>query len=122
SFLNPLHPVPRIKGLKPGRKWRMEVVDPLADVVQPALQAVQQRFIPGQAPLKLNLPTGPKYLNAEVLTGTAKVSYNHQEYDCHVIEYRGENEVFRTYVRISDGWVLRQESKAFDQRIVMQRP
>ena len=50
------------------------------------------------------------------------VPYNRQDYECRVIEYRGENETLRTYVRISDGWVLRQESKAFDQRIVMQRP
>ena len=85
------------------------------------VEAIQKRFLPGKAPLKLNLPSGPKYLNAEVLADTARITYNQQEYDCHIIEYRGENETFRTYVRISDGWVLRQESKTFDQRIVMQR-
>ncbi len=127
AFLNPLHPVPRIKGLKPGRKWRMEVIDPLAGVVEPAMQAIQQKAIqqnllPFNKPIKLNLPSGPKYLDAEVLTETAQIPYNHQNYECRIIEYRGKDEVLRTYVRISDGWVLRQESKAFGERIVLQRP
>ena len=121
TFLNPLHPVPRIKGLKPGRKWRMELVDPLAGVVEPALLAIQEQFRPGKNPIKFTLPAAPKYLDAEVLTETAPVFYNAKEHECFVIEYRGQDEVLRTYVRVSDGWVLRQESRAFGELIVLQR-
>lgn len=122
SFLNPLHPVPRVKGLRPGRQWRMQVVNPLGDTVGPAMQAIQERLTPGKQGLKLSLPTGPKFLNAEVLTETAKVRYNGKDHECRIIEYRSENETYRTFVRVGDGWVLRQESQALGERIVMQRP
>jgi hypothetical protein len=121
TFLNPLHPVPRIKGLTPGRRWRMQVVNPLADAVEPSLRAIQQRVLPGSAPVKLNLASGPKYLNAEVLPNPVTLPYNGKDHECFVIEYRGDNEVLRTYVRVADGLVLRQESEAMGEKFVLQR-
>jgi hypothetical protein len=120
-FLNPLHPVPRVKGLQPGRRWRMPVVDPMADLIGPILEAGKQKLPLGIQMPKVELPAGPKSLDAEVLTETAEITWNSRTHECYIIEYRGENEKLRTYVRKSDGLVLRQESEAFGTRFYMQR-
>src|SRR5262249_31316039 len=31
QILNPLHPVPKVRGLHPGRRWRMPLLDPMED-------------------------------------------------------------------------------------------
>ncbi len=115
SVLNPMQPVPRIKGLKPGRRWRMPLVNPLGDVIEPALEAVMEKKV------NLKLPSGPKFLDAEVLNETTEITINGEKFPCRIIEYRGEGQPARTYVRISDGAVLRQEAYLNGEKIVMER-
>lgn len=123
SILNPMHPVPRIKGLQPGRTWRQPIINPIGDAIQPAMTAIFQKL--GAKAPALKLPSGPEYVDAEVLTATKVVNVNQIDYECRVIEYRSpqgaSEEPARTFVRISDGAVLRQEAQSMGQRIVLQR-
>src|SRR5258707_903491 len=80
SILNPMHPVPKITGLRPGRRWQMPVLNPLGDVVQPAINAILANK--GLKEVKLNLFTESKFVNAEVLTETAMIPYEEKEYLC----------------------------------------
>lgn len=122
SVLSPMHPVPKIKGLKPGRRWRMPLINPLGDVIEPSLQAVWAKLQPGKK-FPIKLPQGPAYVDAEVLDETAEIVVNHVSHTCRIIEYRteGESRPARTYVRISDDAVLRQEAYAMGEKIVLQR-
>ncbi len=119
SVLNPMHPVPRIKGLRPGRRWRMPILNPLGDAVEPALKAAFQSF--DVKPPQLKLPSGPKFLDAEVLSETATIKLDDKEYPCRIIEYRGDERPSRTYVRISDGAVMIQEAYALGEQITLRR-
>jgi hypothetical protein len=110
TVLNPLHPVNRITGLQMGQQWRMPLVDPLADAVR-----AQVGDLPG-------FKSGPKFLNATVLDKPQSLKYEGRPVDCLVIEYRGDDELAaKTWVRESDGLVLRQEAAGFGDRVILQR-
>jgi hypothetical protein len=116
TVLNPLHPVNRIAGLRPGQHWRMPLVDPLAD----AVAAQVARDLPAFKPT-------PRFLNAQVLAEPQILMYEGREVPCLVIEYHGDDDLAaRTFVRQSDGLVLRQEAMqksvtgAYD-RVILQR-
>ncbi len=53
----------------------------------------------------------PDSLEAGVLENPEELIWNGASTMCLVIEYRGKNEVARTFVRESDGLVIRQEMK-----------
>jgi hypothetical protein len=122
NILNPLHPVSRIK-VTPGRRWRMPVIDPMAAAVEPTIQAAWQDVNKGGKPLNLRLPASPKYLDAEVLTKTVRHPWNGRDHECYVIEYHvpGEEQSARTYVRVRDGLVLKQEAFAMGERFTLER-
>ncbi|MBY0527579.1 MAG: hypothetical protein K2R98_29550 [Gemmataceae bacterium] len=102
SVLNPLHPVNRVTGLRPGQRWRMPVVDPMA--------AAMATLFPG-------VRTGPRNLNAQVLAEPDELPWINELVPCLVIEYRDADDPgadtwsARTWVRQSDGLVLRQEAQ-----------
>jgi hypothetical protein len=127
SVLNPLQPVPKIKNLKPGRRWRMQVMNPMADLIQPIAQAIADKPLVKRMSGKKDdfqvpqLSSGPKYLDAEVLDETAELKINDELHRCYVIEYRGDERPAHTYVRIRDGAVMRQEAYAFGTLIALQR-
>jgi hypothetical protein len=121
AILNPLHPLPKIKNVRPGRRWRMPVVDPLGDALQPAIAAALKQFGVGQnIDLKKIMPR-QQFLDAEILNETAEVLLNGQPHTCRIIEFRGEGSVARTFVRVTDGAVMRQEASTRGERIVLQR-
>jgi hypothetical protein len=115
NVVNPLHPVNRIPKLRPGQHWKQPLVDPLADSVnamiqkEPALQAIFKRT--AEAPM----------LQAEVVGGAHSLPYGNLYYGCILIEYRGENIFARTWVRESDGLVLKQEATVWGDQIVLER-
>lgn len=123
SVLNPLHPVSRIKGLSPGRRWKMPIVDPLADMIGPTINAASKQVTDSGKPLGIKLPESPRELSAEVLRELVKIGYERGEHDCYVIEYRGKDAepVARTFVRVSDGLVLRQEASSMSERFYLER-
>jgi len=115
SLLNPLHPVNRIAGLRPGQHWRLPLVDPLTDSLEtmvkknPVLQILAQR-----APRA-------RTLEAEVLDQPKSLQWGQHEVLCLVIEYRQDETVARTWVRESDGLVLRQEASIRGEKLVLER-
>jgi hypothetical protein len=115
SILNPLHPVNRIVNLRPGQHWRTPLVDPLADSLStmvrknPALEMLVRR-----AP-------GARELRAEVLAEPVTMRWEQREVPCLVIEYRRDDFLAHTWVRASDGLVLRQEASVWGERIVLER-
>jgi hypothetical protein len=105
SVLNPLHPVKRVLGLRLGQRWQMTVVDPLGDVVATVL---------GTNP-------SDRSLMAEVLGQTRPLLWDGEEWPCLVIDYRGNDRTARTWVRESDGAVLRQEATTGGEELIMER-
>jgi hypothetical protein len=115
SVLNPMHPVPRISGIRFGQTWRQPLTDPRADIVRAALA----EWLPGHPPM---LPEPPAALDARVLPDARPLEWNNEAHPCYVIEYTGsEDYVARTWVRISDGVVLRQVAGVHGEQVVLQR-
>jgi hypothetical protein len=106
SVLLPLHPVDRIRGLRPGQAWRVPVFDPLRD-------ALPQ--LPGLG------GGGPRSLDARVAAQLQPLTYGRHELDCLVIDYTGDELKARTWVDPRTGLVLRQEATLGQDRWVMQR-
>jgi hypothetical protein len=99
--LNPLQPVNRIRGVKPGRQWVVNESDPMKDVVE----ALEKE-------LKLKLPDEKREpLVGEVLSEAQELHWGKYTDACWVIEYRRGGEVIaRTWVHVSDSKVLKQEA------------
>ena len=111
TVLNPLHPVNRLVGLRSGQRWRMPLVDPMAD----ALRAMAAKELPVSK-------MGPRFLDAEVLPTLRHLSWNGNEVPCRVIEYRSEDGFkASTWVRESDGLVLRQQAELGNDVVILQR-
>ncbi len=109
TVLNPLHPVNRVAGLRPGQRWRMPAINPLSEALGRSAAGV--------------LPAGPRFLDARVLPEPQPLKWGKSDVPCLVIEYRGEQgEVnARTWIRQSDGLVLRQEATQSGELLVLQR-
>jgi hypothetical protein len=118
SILNPMHPVPRITGLRPGQSWRQPLVDPRADMMRAAIE--QSGFASW-----FHLKTTPGVLTAVVLSEVKTLEWEGLQQPCLVIEYRDEDYTAptwaRTWVRRSDGLVIRQEAGAQGDKLVLQR-
>jgi hypothetical protein len=115
TVLNPLHPIGRIGGLRPGQHWRTPVVDPLSDSIRamirknPALETFVSR------------DPGLRMLEAEVLTGTHKIRWHDEDVTCLVVEYRDQDLTAKIFVRESDGTVLRQVAGIWGEQLVLER-
>jgi hypothetical protein len=120
SVLNPLHPVPRITGLRPGQHWRQPLVDPRGDILRALL-----KNLPGGEQASALASQKPQSLYAEVRAAPEPLRWEGGEHLCLVVEYRGDlrGEEFRarTWVRVADGNVLRQEFEAFGEVLVLKR-
>ncbi len=114
SVLMPLHPVTHIRGLQPGRTWRVPLVDPLSDALSAALPGGQRETIYLKAHV---LP------QSELMTVAPTKTYYHKEPEQEylIIEYTGDEMSARTWVRRSDGLVLRQEMTTPGETWVMER-
>ncbi|MCE9565568.1 MAG: hypothetical protein K8U57_26395 [Planctomycetes bacterium] len=103
--LNPLQPVNRIAHLAPGREWIVHENNPLDDALATLARQKAAEF-------GLQLPetkTGP--LRAQVLGSEQTLGWHTHEVSCWVIEYRRDGElVAKTWVRVTDGKVLKQEA------------
>lgn len=99
--LNPMQPVNRVGGLRPGRRWVVHESDPLKDVREAVVKE-----------LGVKLPDekrGPLF--GEVLSGERNLQWQNETVACRVVEYRRDGELeVRTWVRAADGKVLRQEA------------
>jgi hypothetical protein len=125
SIFNPNQPVNKLRGLRLGQRWRIPMVDPLADIVKAAFS----QAVPG-----FRLPD-PPVLNAEVLPilktlphlelkpvtrGPPPTPRRSGEL-CLVIQYTSDEISARTWVRESDGVVLRQEATQHSDTWILDR-
>jgi hypothetical protein len=115
SVLNPLHPISRVTGLRPGQRWHMPLVNPLND----SLMALLKKD-PG-AEILLQGRGGVRILQAEVLPDRQLLSWKGHDVPCLVIEYHGDDLTARTWVREENGLVLRQEFSFWGDQVVMVR-
>lgn len=105
--LNPLQPVNRIAGLTPGRRWVVHPFDPLAEITR-------QFGLGGKA-------GEPESLVAEVASEPRDLDRKDGPVPCWVIEYRNSTLTAHTWVRVSDGKVLRQEAVERGERLTLDR-
>jgi hypothetical protein len=113
SVFNPRQPVNKLRGLRPGQRWRMPMVDPVTDTLTvAAAQAVPGIKLPDlpvlQAEVLPNLQVLPR-LELKPVERTAAPSPRRSGVPCLVIQYTSDEINARTWVRESDGLVLRQE-------------
>jgi hypothetical protein len=120
NVLNPMHPVHRVTGLRPGQHWRQPMTDPRSDIIAVAVA----RALGGEKAAALP-DSAPAALDARVLPELQLLAWEGAEHGCFVIEYRGDlrGDEFtaRTWVRQSDGTVLRQQAEAHGDTLVLQR-
>ncbi len=103
--LNPLQPVNRIANVRAGQEWTVHESNPLQD-------AVGNLFRKKLAETGLRFPEDKKRdsLVARVDSEQQDLTVRGDRVRCWVIEYRRAEVVARTWVRASDGKVLRQEA------------
>ena len=107
SIINPMHLINRLRGLRPGQTWRINLVDPF--------RGITAKF-GGEFAKGMVMPV----LIATVTTGT--LEWSEREVPCLIIEYRKDNEITaRTWVRRSDGLVLQQEASNLGFEMILQR-
>jgi hypothetical protein len=113
--LNPRQPVNRLVGVRPGRRWVVNESDPLRDAVAAVLEEAAGRY--GIRPPQEK--RGPLF--GEVLSDQQVLDWHEQPVACWVIEYRRDEPEVRTWVRVSDGKVLKQEAYQKGDRLTVVR-
>lgn len=119
QILNPLQPVNRLRGVRPGMRWVICEVNPMGEAI-----ASIKNFM-----LKKNL--GTSLLNSESTEQDAmiatvgdqpeRVKLKRGEYDCWVIEIRGAHGTTTVWVRVTDGHVLQQVAKVEGETMRLER-
>jgi hypothetical protein len=115
--LNPLQPLNRIAGIHPGQRWVVHKIDPLEEALAALFQeqlgkhgfAVPKKK---EEPLIAQVSSEPEALRWG--KGDAEVM-------CWVIDYRGGDARAKTWVRASDGKVLRQEATMNGEMLALVR-
>ncbi|MFO0804490.1 MAG: hypothetical protein U0791_15365 [Gemmataceae bacterium] len=112
--LNPLQPVNRIVGIRAGQRWTVQEIDPLGDALATLFKEKIRTALP---------QTKREPLLAEVGASPEPLIWGRQREEamCWVIAYRSGEARARTWVRVSDGKVLRQEAVLMEDRIALER-
>ena len=114
--LNPLLPVNRIANLHLGQSWQVELSDPLAD----AIGAMIRKRLGEQGSKLLQEKRGALF--ARVMAEEQHLLWYQNEISCRVIEYKQDHEaIARTWVRASDGKVMKQEAFRGGERLTIER-
>jgi hypothetical protein len=122
SILNPLHPVNRIKGLRAGRSWQVPLFNPVSLILTAKLEGKADPLIQLGLGLLRNQADGKQItLSAQVQHEPQRLNWNREAAECYVIDYKGDDHTARTWVRVKDGLVLRQEAKYRDDTLVLVR-
>lgn len=121
QVLNPLQPVNRLNGIRPGRRWLVYEVNPLADAMTALAQGLIRKH--AQTSLANFLPSaGDKPpLVATVAGDPVTLDRPTGGVECWLIEYRGEKATARTWVAVADGRVLRQEASGQGETLRLER-
>lgn len=114
--LNPMQPVNRLAHVRGGQEWVVNESNPLQDAVRDLLKKKVSEF-------GIRLPEEKKKesLVAKVDTSPQTLKWQEQDVSCWVIEYRRIEVVARTWVRVTDGKVLRQELSEKGETLTFER-
>lgn len=106
--LNPLQPVNRIVGIRAGQQWTVQEIDPLGEALAVLLKGKFKGAISEakREPLLAEIGDAPE---------------PHRGAMCWVIAYRSGEARAKTWVRVNDGKVLRQEAVLMEDRIALER-
>jgi hypothetical protein len=120
QVLNPLMPVDRLAGVTPGRRWAIRQTDPLRDSLQLVARRVLKQQMPGaggESKLFDGFAGSPELL-AEVLPEPEYIAREGLPVACWVIRYESADKQLsaKTYVRQTDGQVLRQEAAGHGEK------
>lgn len=118
--LNPLQPVNRLRGLRPGLRWVLYESDPLGDAIANATKQVLAKK--GISSLLFT----PKVQDRQSMIATVsdepeKLQLKRGEFLCWTIEVRGERGITTIWVRESDGVVMQQTARASGETIRLER-
>lgn len=121
SVLSPLHPLHRLTGLRPSQRWRQPLVSPHEEIVRAALARLPGAESTSRAIDRHSI----RWLDAQVRPTVEMLEWSGGDAECLVIDYHGDwhGDDFRaqTWVRRSDGLVLRQAAESTGQRLALQR-
>lgn len=114
--LNPMQPVNRLAHIQGGKRWSVDETNPL----QTAVMGLVKKQIAG---FGFRLPEDKKKesLVAEVDSSPQTLKWQEQDVPCWVIEYRRTEVIARTWVRVTDGKVLRQELFEKGEHLMFER-
>jgi hypothetical protein len=120
SVLNPQLPLNKIRGLRPGRQWRMVLLD-LQRLVRThvgPLGGGEDEFLELQAEVLPRLQPLPPLRRSDNGRGPAQPA---EASPCLVVRYEGEDFSGHTWVRAADDHVLRQEVTRQGETVVLDR-
>jgi hypothetical protein len=103
--LNPLQPVNRLGGVHGGLQWKVYESNPLQNAVT---DLIKKKL--AENGIRLPEEKRKDSLVARVGGSPQNLKVNGRDESCWVIEYRRAEPAARTWVRVSDGKVLRQEA------------
>jgi len=112
--LNPLMVMNRIAGLQPGQHWVVQEIDPLREAVEALVRGLLPKI--GLLPERKR-----ESIIARVSSAPEALTWKGQEVPCWVIDYRASDARAKTWVRVSDGKVLRQEAFGMGERLAVER-
>jgi hypothetical protein len=127
TILNPMMPVNKIRGLRPGQEWEMSTFNPLSEVANIAGQELIKQLLPQNKnqPDLTNQLLKPdhqsKKIKARVASEPRTIEWRDRAYTCWVIEYTNEDMEARTWVSVEDDLVIRQEVSSAGETLVLQR-
>lgn len=114
--LNPLQPVNRLGNVRGGQQWVVHESNPMQEAVGSLLRKKLAEF-----GLRIPEERAKDVLVAQVAREPRTLSTKGEEVSCWVIEYRRAEPVARTWVRVSDGKVMRQEAFEKGESLVFER-
>jgi hypothetical protein len=118
QVLNPLQPVNRLRGVRPGMRWVIYEVNPLAEAVNGIRETVGKKF--GTALLN-GKPPARTSLVATVADAPEVLKLSRGEHECWVIDIRGDTGSTTVWVRVRDGHVMQQRAKLEDDTMRLER-
>lgn len=119
QVLNPLQPVNRLRGVRPGMRWVIYEVNPLGEAVTGIKDTMLKNGF-GTALLS-SKPAERASLIATVADAPERLKLKRGEFDCWVIDVRGDSGSTTVWVRVSDGYVMQQLAKLEGESMRLER-
>lgn len=120
QVLNPLQPVNRLRGLKPGLRWMIYEVDPLGDALANATKQVLAKKGLGSS-MFAPKPVDRQSMIATVSDAPELLKLKRGEFACWTIEVRGDRGTTTIWVREKDGFVMQQVANAHGDIMRLER-